>query len=136
MAVTYKDFLDSADVMLRDYDKSSSEIDLRNCISRTYYAAYLFSRDSIPLLNLGDIKDQSASRGVHEEVCNKYRNSGKSLSAVSSMLYASHKMRCIADYKLDTQVLKANAEKHRSSCVSIIHRIESALRAASSGTAG
>lgn len=124
MAVKYKDFLQSADDCLSRFSSSSSEIELRNAISRGYYAAFTFARQLLPALKLSSLSKSEVQGGMHVEIAQSYRAGGKSLSAVADSLSAAHKLRCLADYDCHKEVDRTLASKQLVKCRGVIHRLD------------
>jgi len=101
-----EEFLDFAD-RLRS---SKDEIDLRNIISRSYYAAFLLAKDKSTKINTGvDV----TNAGSHEKTIFQFSKSTvPDLIQIGNYLNRLKKGRIQSDYKIDKIITKIESETH------------------------
>lgn len=106
MSVTAKDFLDLAKCNLSGSD---SEIEIRNCISRSYYSLYHLTCSSLshcpPTTHQGVIDYLFSPSERKKESIDQ-----STLISVGAVLRQQKIKRHLADYELDKDVYKSEAE--------------------------
>lgn len=119
MSVSYKHFLDSAESILND--KNSEEIDFRNLISRSYYAAFLLARDKSKNI----LVKTSKKSGSHEEVIAKFCESTDSkLQRLGGLLMQLKLKRCNADYDTHLDIKRYETAQHFHNSKGLISQLE------------
>lgn len=126
MPVEYKDFLEEADFLLAQVE---SEIKSRAAISRAYYGLYHLALEygdatrSVPVSALGGTSHVKLAHYFMEEAgtgqADKVRH-----RKVGYALQQLHRLRCVADYKLDQDVHRAAAEAALLKCRNIASDID------------
>ncbi len=103
-----EEFLDFAD-RLRG---SNDEIDFRNIMSRSYYAAFLLAKDKSTKINT-DVDVTNA--GSHEKTIFQFSKSTvPDLIQIGNYLNRLKKGRIKSDYQIDKTVTKIDSETHFS----------------------
>ncbi len=101
-----EEFLDFAD-RLRS---SKDEIDLRNIMSRSYYAAFLLAKQKLSKINT-DVDITNA--GSHEKTIFQFSKSTiPDLIQIGKYLNRLKRGRIKSDYKIDKIVTKMESETH------------------------
>lgn len=117
-----KDFLTSAKASLKAFDQTNQQVDLRNAISRSYYAAFHTAGEAADLLSLPKALDTSL--GSHEEVIERFRLSRDAqLKTEGDMLQLAKRERHIADYQLQYLLTNFDASAHVERCSKIHGRL-------------
>lgn len=103
-----EEFLDFAD-RLRG---SKNEIDFRNIMSRSYYAALLLAEQKLPEINTSvDV----SNAGSHEKTIFQFSKSTvPDLIQIGQSLIRLKRGRVKSDYKIDKTVTKTESETHFS----------------------
>ncbi|MDD5214153.1 MAG: hypothetical protein PHQ03_01275 [Methylococcales bacterium] len=103
-----EEFLDFAD-RLRS---SKKEIDFRNIMSRSYYAAFLLAKDKSTKINTGvDV----TNAGSHEKTIFQFSQSTvEDLKQIGNHLNRLKRGRIKSDYHLDKIITKIESETHFS----------------------
>jgi len=104
VSVSSEDFLQQS----RKLCELHAEIDFRSSISRGYYAVYHFAADTAQRLQLPDAKKMHV--GVHERLISRFEAVGPGLRKTARKLRDLKRLRAMADYQLDEQVLREEAE--------------------------
>lgn len=118
MSVSYKDFLNSAEVLLTNPD--STEMDFRNLISRSYYAAFHLSREISADLPMPDGK-----LGSHEQVIRKFeQHTDKRFSKLAILIRQRKSMRATADYDLHLAIKRTEAAEHFLAVKHLLAKLE------------
>lgn len=103
-----EEFLDFAD-KLRG---SKNEIDFRNVMSRSYYAAFLLAKDKSKKINTGV---NVTNAGSHEKTIFQFSKSTvPNLIRIGNYLNRLKKGRIKSDYQIDKTVTKTDSETHFS----------------------
>ena len=107
MPVNPNDFLDIA----IDYAASGDEIQLRNAVSRAYYAGYLHVLDRV---NAAGIPLVGSSSGMHEKLIHTFNSNGcaklnggmkpPKQYEIAGLLKLTKQLRAKADYSLDSTI--------------------------------
>jgi uncharacterized protein (UPF0332 family) len=128
MSVSFEDFLKSAKELLDN--SSSTEIDFRNLISRSYYALFHLSKQKAITLNLPiptiPPKDKPYSDlGSHEKIFVKFeKHSETHIRALGRMMYQRKECRRKADYEISDSITKYQAQQHFYAIEGIIQELE------------
>jgi len=116
MSTTYQEFAAFAEQLARQ----STEIDWRNSVSRTYYAAYhqaLSVSDRCPEIPTGSV-------GMHQQLINRFKYQGtKDARTIAAALSAMKRLRSVADYELQNVVLQGQAQQQISDYKEFSRRI-------------
>ena len=114
MSVSFEDFLESAEILLKNPD--SKEIDFRNLISRSYYALFLLSReksDEFPIPADKYKYEKYMISGVHEKIIIKFEESTDTRIKKLGYTLCQRKIaRCRADYDIHENIIRLEAAKH------------------------
>ena len=103
MSVSPRMFADSAVVL----SKGEYEIDWRNSISRSYYAAYHLATESSTLCPPTD----NLETGKHEQLARRFQLSKSSDGKViAQALFLMKRQRVIADYKIELKTTHLDAQ--------------------------
>lgn len=84
--------------------KSEHEVDRRNAVSRTYYAAYHH------VMNTGIIVIPYSGQGVHQSLINTLQQKGGDFKKAAFILRSAKKLRTVADYHLEQILTSSQAE--------------------------
>lgn len=122
MSVSFKDFLESAEALLKNTD--SQEIDFRNLISRSYYAMFHLSKEISETLVVAD-NNEFRKTGSHEKIFNKFeKSSNKNHQRIAEIMYKCRDNRVKADYLIDQSIGRADAAHHFYAIKGIIQKLE------------
>lgn len=123
MPVNPNDFLDIA----IDYKSSSDEIQLRNAVSRAYYAGYLHIMEKI---NAAGILLVGSPSGLHEKLINTFNSAGCTklnggMSApkqyeVAGLLKLTKQLRAKADYSLTSTITQDDKDAAISNAIELM----------------
>ncbi|MDT9630961.1 hypothetical protein F6S08_06900 [Pseudomonas sp. JV449] len=118
MSVDYKEFIEFASSVLND---GSSEFDLRNSISRSYYATYHAALAYADVVSVPPVSDCSGP--THRKLSSFFEGSMNadhqlrlSLRKLGYSLKQLHANRVMADYKLEEMITLKVARDHLSRC--------------------
>lgn len=126
MSVSFEDFLNSAKTLLDN--PSSTEMDFRNLISRSYYSLFHLSKQQMKKLNL-PIPNSITSKefdalGSHQKIFVKFeKHSDKEIRALGRMLYQRRDWRIKADYELSESITKYQAKQHFYAIEGLIEKL-------------
>ena len=127
MAVTPRELLEAAGAL----GQRGSEVDLRNAVSRAYYAAYHQCRR---LAQDPRLRPAPGSGGVHRWVIDALTGSqDRELKSLGYMLEQCRKLRVVADYDIDEVFPPRRADIALAQCKNILNRAEAALPASGGG---
>jgi uncharacterized protein (UPF0332 family) len=107
MSVVFDDFLQSAENLLNNPD--SKEIDFRNLMSRSYYAAFHLSREIAETLPLPN--NENNKYGSHEKVIAQFEQHPKT-KKFAYFINQRKLARCKADYDINEHILRLEAAQH------------------------
>lgn len=134
MAVVYRDFLDEAKDL---FNSPNSEIRVRNCITRGYYAVYHSALEHADSVHLPPVSSHTGP--VHKNlrafyIDNLYPDKAlqSKMKRVGYALKVLHENRCQADYKLGVHVTPMDADAHIQRCeiaVDIVESIKASIAA-------
>lgn len=118
MSVDYKDFFDFASSTLRD---ESPEFELRNSISRAYYATYHSALAYADVVNVPPVSDYSGP--THRKLSKFFEDSmnadvqlRRNLKKLGYSLKQLHANRILADYKIAEMITPKVARDHLERC--------------------
>jgi len=118
MSVDYKDFIGFASAVLKD---DSSEFDLRNSISRSYYATYHAALAYADVVSVPPVSDYSGP--THRKLSKFFEDSMNAdlpmrigLRKLGYSLKQLHTNRVMADYKIEEMITPKVARDHLSRC--------------------
>lgn len=113
MSIQPSDFLDSAASYIA---ADTSEVSIRNAVSRAYYASFhcctdSFPEDELPLSN-------EPNKGMHKQYISQLAqcDAGSPPRSAGIKLQALHSRRIKADYKLDSIVTQRDAAIQLDTC--------------------
>lgn len=125
MPVIPNDFLDIS----RSYSSACNEMQLRNSVSRAYYAGYLHVMEKIKAAN---ILLSGSPSGTHDKLINSLNASlcgalcggmtPKAQSELAGILHLTKQLRTKADYKLNTSVTQSDQLTAIKNAVEIMRR--------------
>lgn len=117
MSISYEEFLTSAKALAEN--PKSLEIDLRNAVSRAYYAAFHACNSSVNL-------KEYENTGSHENLIRSMLDSSDNeLVALGLQLRKCKIKRHKADYKLNQSVLIGETNQVITECSKILDAISS-----------
>ena len=120
MSVSFNDFLNSADLLLKN--KESKEIDFRNLISRSYYAMFHLSSEIAQTLQQ---PKENIPKGSHEKIFHVFKShEDKTLQRLADMMFTGKEQRVIADYRINKTVTRQEAAEHYFAIKGIIQKLE------------
>ena len=124
MSVTFEDFLKPARTLLEN--KSSTEIDFRNLISRSYYAVFHLAKEkSDSLFDKAELSENNNSQKSHENVLTNYsHHPNKAIKQLGKMLFDLKDNRVKADYKTHETVLRNEAAQHFYVVKGVIQKLQ------------
>ena len=123
MSVSFEDFLESAEELLKNTD--SKEIDFRNLISRSYYAMFHLSIEVAQ--QLPPIANKDKNYGSHEAIFVKFEYSAnKDIQQLAEMMYKRKNNRVRADYYLNETINRLEAARHFYAIKAIIKKLQQA----------
>ncbi len=125
MSVSFKDFLESANVLLQN--KGSREIDFRNLISRSYYALFHLSQEKVNKLNLPIPieNDEYNKLDSHEKVFIKFQKHDDSRLRLLGQQMNRYKVaRRKADYDIHEHIVRSDAAQHFFAVKELIKKLE------------
>jgi len=128
MSVSFEDFLISAKELLDN--PSSTEIDFRNLISRSYYALFHLSKQQATTLNLPipeipSKEKQYSNLGSHEKIFIKFeKHSDVTVKALGRMMYQCKGWRRRADYEISESITKYQAQQHFFAIEGLIEKLK------------
>ena len=120
MSVSYEDFLNSAEDLLKD--TASTEIDFRNLVSRSYYAVFLLAREKSKNLPVPPNVDMK-KLGSHERVIVKFEKHTK-LNRIGHLMVQLKLKRCVADYDIHLDIKKVESAQHFYHSKGLIAKLE------------
>lgn len=121
MSVSFNDFLTSANALL---NADSTEIDFRNVISRSYYAAFHLSREVANNLEIPVSTDEYNKLRSHEKVIIKFEKSkDKSLQRLGYYLKKCKLKREKADYDIYLEVKRVETAQHFNEAKDLIKKL-------------
>jgi uncharacterized protein (UPF0332 family) len=124
MSVSFEDFLKSAEILLDNTE--SKEIDFRNLISRSYYAAFHLSQEISSSWDIPISKEEYGKLGSHEQVIVKFdKNSDKSLKKFAYYIRQRKKKRVQADYKINEDITRVETVLHLDAVKTLIKELKS-----------
>lgn len=120
MSIVFKDFLDSAEVLLKNQE--SKEIDFRNLISRSYYAMFHLSSEIAKTLPQ---PKENIPKGSHEKIFHVFKShKDETLQRLAEQMYTAKTQRRTADYYINDTVTRHKAAEHFFAIKGIIQRLE------------
>jgi hypothetical protein len=123
MSVSYKDFFESAERLLNN--PNSSEIDFRNLISRSYYAAFHLSSEIAANLHTPVNEADYKKLGSHEKIIIQFeRHSDKYLNKLAYLIRQRKLNRVRADYYTNLLIERPEAAQHFHSVKDLIAKLE------------
>jgi uncharacterized protein (UPF0332 family) len=123
MSVTFKDFFKSAEVLLNN--PSSTEMDFRNLISRSYYAAFLFSREIAEPFPIPIDESMYQQMGSHEKGIIKFEKHQKChLQRLGVLIRQCRNKRANADYDIHLHIKRAEAAQHFHLVKNLLAKLE------------
>lgn len=122
MSVSYKDFLDFAEIHIIDNQKGT-EIEFRNSISRAYYAVYLLAKEVAEKLPAPNGIDMTKV-GSHEKIIVKLDKNPK-LKRIAHLIQQQKLKRCEADYEINLTITHAETLSHFYASKGLISKLES-----------
>ena len=135
MPVQHSEFRSSVDSLFA----SGNEIDRRNAISRSYYAAYHHAKELEQVCQIQKHNGVKGKGGVHKMLVNKLRfvqdqphltnDDLKKIKRLGNWLNSGRVVRQKADYRIKNSVPKAEALRH-SKTMDKFHKLADELIAA------
>ncbi|MDD5271962.1 MAG: hypothetical protein PHU14_04510 [Methylovulum sp.] len=123
MSVSANDFLTSAEVLLNN--PNSTEMDFRNLISRSYYAAFHLSREIADTLPVPIEKSTYQRLGSHEKVIITFeKNSNQHLRTLGKLIRQYRNKRANADYDIHLHIKRAEAAQHFYAIKGLLIKLE------------
>lgn len=123
MSVSANDFFTSAEVLLNNPD--STEIDFRNLISRSYYAAFHLSKQIAATLPVPIDKNVYKKLGSHEKVIIKFeKNPDLHLRKLGWLIKQRRNKRSNADYDIYFHIKRAEAAQHFLAIKDLLAKLE------------
>jgi len=107
----------------------ASEVSYRASIGRAYYAVYHEAVKTADRIGLKNAPVMNA--GTHERLYSRYSEPGGSLARLARRMRDCKRLRAKADYDLDCDVSKEQAQLHARQCQNLL----SDLRRISAGSA-
>lgn len=101
MPVSPSDFLESAAAIIA---ADTSEISIRNSLSRAYYGAFHCASEAFPVETLPASDEDAENAGMHKKYINRLLQGNKIEREAGVKLGALHSRRIKADYKLTISV--------------------------------
>lgn len=123
MSVSFNDFFKSAEVLLNNPD--STEIDFRNLISRSYYAAFHLSREIAS--DFPAPIDEAAYRklGSHEQVIIKFeKHADKYFQKLGYLINQRKSKRANADYDIHLDIKRLETAQHFHAVKELLAKLE------------
>lgn len=121
MSVLFEDFLTSAEALL---NPDSNEMDFRNVISRSYYAAFHLSREVANNLEIPVSTDEYNKLRSHEKVIVKFEKShDKSLQKLGYYLKKCKLKREKADYDIHLEIKRIETAQHFNEAKDLIKKL-------------
>ncbi|EAA3799217.1 hypothetical protein DOQ73_23470 [Salmonella enterica subsp. enterica] len=120
MEVTYKDFLDFANSQLAK--ESLSPFEVRNAVSRAYYALYHRALERADELSIPKVRVENA--GSHAALAKRIASLGDSGKSLASQLDKAKKVRVNCDYFLEERINHKRAEFYLASVQDLISKID------------
>ena len=111
MSVSYKDLYNFA---VDSFDNPySTEMDLRNVISRSYYAVFQLSREIASKLPLYIDPVEYQKLDIHDKVILRFeKNPDKRIQAVSYLIKQLRALRMSADYDTHLDIKRLETTQH------------------------
>ncbi len=121
MSVSFEDFLISAEALL---NPESNEMDFRNVISRSYYAAFHLARKISEVLETPISAEEYTKLKSHERVIVKFEKSdNKSLKAHGYYLKKCKLKRTKADYDIHLEIKRVETAQHLNEAKGLIEKL-------------
>jgi uncharacterized protein (UPF0332 family) len=131
MSVSYKDLYNFA-VDLYD-NPNSTEIDLRNVISRSYYAVFQLSREIASKLPLYIDPVEYQKLDIHDKVILRFeKNPDKRIQSVSYLIKQLRALRMSADYDTHLDIKRLETTQHFHAAQRLLNTLEGLLEALNS----
>ena len=131
MSVSYKDLYNFA-VDLID-NPNSTEIDLRNVISRSYYAVFQLSREIASKLPLYIDPAEYQKLDIHDKVIIRFeKHPDKRIQAVSYLIKQLRAQHMIADYDTHLDIKRIETTQHFYATQRMLSSLEGLLAALNS----
>jgi uncharacterized protein (UPF0332 family) len=131
MSVSHRDFYNFAEALLDN--PYSTEMDLRNVISRSYYAVFQLSREIASKLPLYIDPAEYQKLDIHDKVILRFeKNPDKRIQAVSYLIKQLRALRMNADYDTNLDIKRIETTQHFYATQKLLNSLEGLLAALNS----
>ena len=131
MSVSHRDFYNFAEALLDN--PYSTEMDLRNVISRSYYAVFQLSREIASKLPLYIDPAEYQKLDIHDKVILRFeKNPDKRIQAVSYLIKQLRALSMSADYDTHLDIKRLETTQHLHAAQNLLSSLEGLLKALNS----